>query len=152
MDMYVVIWMVLVVAFAIIEIATMAFVALYFAVGAAAASIVAALGAPLGWQLAAFSVAGIALLVLTRPVIKKRLESPDIPTNVDRMIGKSGIVTIPVDNDANTGQVRIGTEYWTARMPDDAPRELLEVDARVEVVAIEGVTARVVRRDGAPTA
>lgn len=142
-------WIAIVVGFAILEVVTMAFVAIYFAFGAAAAGVAAAFGLGMQWQLLAFSVGAIVMLVLTRPVLKRRLESPDIPTNVDLMVGKGGIVTIPIDNDANTGQVRIGTEYWTARAADGVDR--IPADARVTIESIEGVTARVARRADAPT-
>lgn len=143
MDSELVLWIILAAAFAVLEIATMAFVALYFAVGAIAAGIVAWLGGGLPAQLLAFATTGIVLMLVSRPLLKRKLESPDIATNVDRMVGKRAIVTIAIDNDANTGQVRIGTEYWTARLPEDAPAATIPVDGRVEVIAVEGVTARV---------
>jgi membrane protein implicated in regulation of membrane protease activity len=144
MDDAVLIWIIVAVVFAVIELATMAFVALYFALGAAAGGVAAAFGLGLGWQIAAFGITSIVLLSITRPVIKKRVESPDVATNVDRMTGRGGIVTIEIDNDASTGQIRVGTEYWTARrVESDAPQESIPVDARVRIVAVEGVTARV---------
>lgn len=152
MDSHLVLWIVLAAAFIALEVATMAFVAIYFALGAIAAAIVAWLDGGLEWQLLAFSVAGIALLALTRGLLKRTLESPDIATNVDRMVGKGGIVTIPIDNDASTGQIRVGTEYWTARWPEDQNGGTIGVDERVTIVAVEGVTARVVRRTDEPIA
>jgi membrane protein implicated in regulation of membrane protease activity len=136
-------WIVLAAAFAVLEIATMAFVSLYFAVGAVAAGIVAWADGPLWLQLFAFAATGLILMVITRPLLKRKLEAPSVPTNVDRMVGKRAIVTIAIDNDANTGQIRVGTEYWTARWPEAAPGAVIPVDARVEIVAVEGVTARV---------
>lgn len=147
MDSELVLWIVLAATLAVLEIATMAFVALYFAIGAVAAAIVAWLDGGLEWQLLAFAVTGIVLMLLTRPLLKRKLESPAVHTNVDRLVGKGGIVTIPIDNDANTGQIRVGTEYWTARLPDDSVNTAVPVDARVTVVAVEGVTARVMPRD-----
>lgn len=138
--------------FVIIEVVTVTFVAVYFAIGAAAATAIALGDGSFGVQLAAFSITGVLLMLATRPLLKKKLESPDIPTNVNRMVGKGGIVTITIDNDANTGQIRVGTEYWTARMVDADADRVVPVDERVVVDAIEGVTARVRLRDAAPTA
>lgn len=150
MDPYLILWIVLAATFVVLEIATMAFVAIYLALGSIAAAIVAGLGGELVWQLVAFVVTGLVLLALTRPVLKRRLESPDVAMNVDRMVGRSGIVTIPVDNDANTGQIRVGTEYWTARRPEEARSGgTIPADARVRIVAVEGVTARVLPTDEA---
>jgi membrane protein implicated in regulation of membrane protease activity len=138
--------------FVLVELATVTFVAIYFAIGSAAAAVVALLGGGVGWQMAAFSATGIALLLLTRPFFKQKLESPDVPTNVNRLIGKGGIVTITIDNDANTGQIRVGTEYWTARMPADDAERVVPVDTRVVVEHVEGVTALVRPRAAAPSA
>lgn len=143
MDSQLVMWIVLAAAFAVLEIATMAFVALYFAVGAAAAGVVAWLDGPLALQIGVFAITGLVLMLITRPLLKRKLESPAVHTNVDRMVGKRGIVTIAIDNDANTGQIRVGTEYWTARWPEATPGTTIPVDDRVEIVAVEGVTARV---------
>ena len=140
-----IVWVAIVAAFAVLELVTMAFVALYFAVGAAAAATVAGFGGDLVWQLLAFVITTVVLMLLTRPVLKRKLESPDVATNVHLLIGKGGIVTITIDNDANTGQIRVGTEYWTARVAEGST-ETIPIDARVSVVSVEGVTARVEAR------
>lgn len=151
MDWFV-IWIALAATFVVVEVITVGFVAIYFALGAGAAALVAWLGGGIGWQLLAFAATGIALMVLTRPFLKQKLEPEDVPTNVNRLVGKGGIVTIPIDNDANTGQIRVGTEYWTARMAEDAAEQVVPVDARVTVDAVEGVTALVRPRAAAPSA
>ena len=135
------IWVALAVAFAVTEIATMAFVALYFALGAVAAAVLAGFDVGITWQILAFVVTASVLLAITRPFLKQHLEPAATPMNVDRMSGKRGIVTIPIDNDANTGQIRVGTEYWTARLDVDAASDPLPVESRVEIVRVEGVTA-----------
>jgi membrane protein implicated in regulation of membrane protease activity len=147
MDSWLVLWIILAALFAVTEILTVAFVAIFFALGAIAAAIVAWLDGSVALQMLAFAITGIVLLAITRPVLKRRLQSPSIPTNVNRMVGRTGIVTIPIDNDSNTGQIRVGTEFWTARWPEDAQASVIPVDARVGIVAVEGVTARVLPRD-----
>ncbi|MCW2926720.1 MAG: Membrane protein implicated in regulation of rane protease [Thermoleophilia bacterium] len=150
MDDYLIFWIIAAAAFAVLEAVTVAFVALYFAVGSVAAALVAWADGGLTWQLLAFTLTGVVLMVLTRPVLKSRLESVNVPTNVDRMVGKSGIVTIAIDNDANTGQIRVGTEYWTARLSEAVTDTSVPVDGRVQIVAIEGVTARVIPKVTTP--
>ena len=62
------------------------------------------------------------------------------------LIGRGGIVTIPISNEESTGQIRIGTEYWTARdANEDAPA--IAAGEHVEVIEVRGVTARVRRID-----
>jgi membrane protein implicated in regulation of membrane protease activity len=152
MDDWIIIWGVIAVLFVIVEVMSMAFVAIYIAIGAFAAAMVAIGGGSVGWQFLTFAITGIVLMLLTRPLIKNRLESPDIATNVNRLVGKGGIVTIAIDNDANTGQIRVGTEYWTARVADRDSTGVIPVEARVTVDAVEGVTARVRLRSDAPSA
>lgn len=152
MDDWLVIWGVTAALFVIIEVMTMAFVALYLAIGAFAAAMVALGDGSVAWQFVAFAVTGIVLMVLTRPFIKGKLESPSVATNVSLLVGKGGIVTIAIDNDANTGQIRVGSEYWTARVPDEDGTTVIPVDARVLVESVEGVTARVRLRSDEPNA
>ncbi len=152
MEGYVILWGAIAAAFVIGEVLSMAFVSIYFAIGAGVAALVAYLDAGLAWQLLAFAGTGIVLMAITRPFLKGKLESPGLPTNVDRMAGRGGVVTIAIDNVANTGQIRVGTEYWTARVADEASEEVIPVDARVVVQRVEGVTARVLPRESAPIA
>jgi membrane protein implicated in regulation of membrane protease activity len=137
-----VVWLVIGVVCLIAEVLTMSFVIAYFGVGALAAAAAAALGAPLWGQAAVFGVVSVALLASTRRVIVDLLQSgtPQL-TNVNALIGKGAVVTIPISNYESTGQIRIGTEFWTARSIDDVTA--IPAGARVEVVEIAGVTARV---------
>jgi membrane protein implicated in regulation of membrane protease activity len=152
MEQWEIIWAVAAAFFIVVEVVTVTFVSVYFGVGALAAMVVALAGGSVPWQFVAFAVTGVVLMVLTRPFLKKRLESPDVPTNVNLLVGKGGIVTITIDNDANTGQIRVGTEYWTARLPEELADQVVPVDTRVLVESVEGVTARVRPRAAAPSA
>ena len=144
MDNALLIWIIIVALLAVTEIATTAFVAIYLAIGAGGAAIVAAFDGGYPLQFAVFAIVGVVLMLLTRPFIKRKLETPDMPMNVDKVVGKTGIVTIAVDNDSNTGQIRVGTEFWTARRPDETPEGgALAAGSRVRVISVEGVTARV---------
>lgn len=143
MNTHLIAWIAVAALFAIAELGTMAFVAMYISLGAVAAAVIAGYGGMFAWQLLAFVLASVTLLALTRPFLKHRLEGATEMTNVHALVGKTAIVTIPIDNDANTGQIRVGTEYWTARLPDEAPSARIEVNERVRVISVEGVTARV---------
>jgi len=144
------IWAIAGVACLLAELLTLTFVLLYFGLGGIAAAGAALVGVPLAGQVGVFAVVALGLLALTRrPLL--RLIQPGSPTamNVHALIGKRGIVTIPVSNDASTGQVRIGTEFWTARNASDDARALAPGD-HVEVVEVSGVTARVRRIEVEP--
>jgi membrane protein implicated in regulation of membrane protease activity len=127
------------------EALTLQFVLIYFGLGAlVAAAVSPVVDTPV--QGLVFAVASVLLMVLTRrPLIAWAGRGRGVATNVDLVTGRSAIVTIPVDNHANTGQVRVGSEYWTARTPsDDDPPIPVDVVVRIESVA--GVTVRVVPR------
>lgn len=89
-------------------------------------------------------VAAMALAVLYfvfgRRLIKSRLIVTTKKTNIDKLIGKTGIVTRPVIPDT-PGLVRIDDEDWRARSDETLP-----VKAKVMVESIEGVTLKVCSR------
>ncbi len=144
------IWLIVGVACLALETVTLSFVVSYFGIGALAASAAALLGAPVGGQVAVFGVVSLVLLLFTRRVIVDLVQGKkQAVTTVHTLIGRGGIVTIPISNEQSTGQIRIGTEYWPARLADD-DRALVPAGARGEVVDVVGVTARVRVRDGAP--
>jgi membrane protein implicated in regulation of membrane protease activity len=144
------IWLIVGVACLALETMTLSFVVSYFGIGALAASAAALLGAPVGGQVAVFAIVALVLLLFTRRVIVDLVQGRKaVVTNVHSLIGRGAIVTIPISNDQSTGQIRIGTEYWTARVAED-DRVVIPAGARVEVVEVVGVTARVRLRDGAP--
>jgi len=144
------IWAIAGVACLLAELITLTVVLVYVGIGALAAAAAALLGVPLAGQLGIFALVAFVLLALTRRPILRILQPGDPEaTNVHALIGKRGIVTIPVSNDASTGQVRIGTEFWTARNASDDARALAPGD-HVEVVEVSGVTARVRRIEVEP--
>ena len=128
-----------------LEAMTLQFVLVYFGLGAIVAAIVSPFVGPAG-QGIAFAVSAVVLMVLTRrPLVRWSLRQRGTETNVDTIAGRSAVVTIVVDNHANTGQIRVGSEYWTARTPgdEDAP---IPLGAVVHIESVAGVTARVVPR------
>ena len=141
--MEVAVWLVAAIALLVAEATSGAFVAAYFALGALLAALAGALGAPLWAQGLEFVVVSMVLLVLTRQLVMRGLgKQTGQRMNVYALEGQQGIVTIPIDNDAATGQIRIGSEFWTARCVDDLPAPI-PIGAKVDVVDVRGVTARV---------
>ena len=130
-------WLAGAVLLAVIELMSMDFVLLMFALGALAAAGVTALGAPLWLAITVFAVVSVALLSLLRPALLQRLHSgPTLATGFANLVGKSALVLQPVD--ARDGRVRIGNDEWSARTAD--PRTI-DVGVEARVVAIDGATA-----------
>lgn len=131
-----IVWLFLLVVFLAAEAATVSMVSLWFAVSALVALLVALLGGP-GWlQGTLFLVISAVLLALLRPLVKRYVTPRITATNVDSVIGSTGLVTTAIDNVSAVGQVKLGAMEWTARSTSGQP---IPVGTRVRVDKIEGV-------------
>jgi membrane protein implicated in regulation of membrane protease activity len=135
MDLMIIIWFVLIIVAALIEMNTMDLASIWFSVGALFAFILALVGVDVAWQVVVFLVVSMGLVVSVRPVAKNYFKTNQISTNADRLIGKVAVCTkaIPV---GDRGEVKIDGKYWLAVTSGDQD---IQVDERVEVLAIEGV-------------
>jgi membrane protein implicated in regulation of membrane protease activity len=110
------------------------------AIAALVPALIGAAGAPIEVQIGAFIVAAVASLGLVRPIARRHLHTPArIRTGTAALIGSRALVLERVD--ADSGQVKIGGEVWSARPYDED--DVYEPGARVEVVKIQGATALV---------
>ena len=130
-------WVVALVVFLIVEAVTAGLVSIWFVFGSLVALICAALGAAIWLQIFWFVIVSVATLVLTRPLVKRYVDSRSVATNADRSIGRAAVVTERIDNLAATGAVKLDGVVWTARSTDDAVA--IETGEHVTVRAIEGV-------------
>ena len=142
----VVVWIVAALALFGIEATTVSFVALYFGVGALASALVAAVGGGLALQLLVFSLVSVLTLLATRRWVSRSLTRvPVARSNVNSLVGRRGVVTHAITAAAGRGQIRVGTEFWSAR-PYIESGDIPEGET-VEVLSIEGVTALVMPLD-----
>lgn len=130
------IWLGLLILFAIGEAVTVGLTSIWFAAGALAALLCALLGGPLWLQVTLFIVVSALSLLAIRPVAQKYFNSKVEPTNADRVIGTEAVVTEAIDNLQGTGAVRIGGIVWSAR---SAVEESIPEGTLVRVLRIEGV-------------
>ncbi len=130
-------WLVLAIAFAAVELATVGLVSIWFAAGAFAALLVAVLHGNVILQVIVFLAVSIVLLVSTRSWAKKYLNSRIQKTNVDSVIGEKTRLTERVSNLDQTGKAVVLGQEWTARAAHD--NEIIEQGELVEVVAVSGV-------------
>ena len=132
-----VVWLIAMVVLLIVEGVIPGLVSIWFAAGALVALLLSLIGAPLWLQGTAFLIVSLALLVLTRPLAKKYVNSRTTPTNADRIIGRDCVVTEEIDNLRGTGAVSVDGKTWTARLErvdGKAPK-----GAVVKALRIEGV-------------
>lgn len=136
MNWFAIIWLVLLVIFLIAEASTVTLVSLWFATGSLVALIAGLLGGPLWLQVGLFLLVATLSLIALRPLVRKFLTPKITATNVDSVIGSTGLVTAPIDNIAATGQVKLGAMVWTARSSSGTP---IPEGTLVKVDKIEGV-------------
>lgn len=130
------VWLGLVILFLIAEGATVSLVSLWFAAGAVVAMFAALLGAGAWLQTGLFLVVSGALLLMLRPIVRRYLVPKITPTNVDSLVGSTGLVTEAIDNVTASGQVKLGAMEWTAR---STTGENIPQGALIRVDRIEGV-------------
>lgn len=134
---WILIWVVLLVAFVVIEVLTMGLTTLWFAGGALVAAVLAALNLPPYVQIAAFIVVSLVLIFFTRPIAVRYFNVDRVKTNAESIVGKKAIVTGTIDNLKATGQVTVNGMEWSARaVADDIT---IPEGAVVYIVAISGV-------------
>lgn len=137
MDLTAIIWLGLLVFFLVVEAACpLHLVSLWFAAGSLVALAAYLLGAPLWLQITLFLLVSCLLLVSLWPLSKKYLTPKLSATNVDSIIGSTGIITAAVDNVKAEGQAKLGTMEWTARSTTGDP---ISQGTLVKVDRIEGV-------------
>ena len=138
MELETILWLVLLVVFLIVEASTVTLVSIWFAAGSLAALLAALLGGKLWLQVTAFLVVAVLSLIALRPLFRRFIRPKLTATNVDSVIGSTGLVTASVDNVTAAGQVKLGAMEWTARSTSGAP---IPVGTLVKVDRIEGVKA-----------
>lgn len=132
-----VVWLVVGLLLIAAEVLTSGFVLIMFGAGALVAAGFAALGAGPLPEVAAFAGTSVALITVARPVLKRRLHTTHVPTNVDALVGDRAIVVSTVD--AHGGKIKLRGELWSARAFDET--EVLQPGHAVTVMTISGATA-----------
>ena len=131
-------WLCLMVVFCMVEASTVTMVSLWFAAGSLAAMAVSLFHGPVWLQLIMFLAVSSILLALLRPLVRKFVTPKLTKTNIDSVIGSSGLVTVTIDNVSAKGQIKLGAMEWTARSTSG---ESIEAGTLVRVDRIEGVKA-----------
>ena len=133
----VIFWLVAMVALIVIELATLGLTTIWFACGALAAVIAAALDAPLLLQILMFVVVSFAVLLAVRPIAVKYFNKDRTRTNIESMIGRQAIVVSEIDNMQGIGQVTVNGMDWSARSTINELK--IAVGHVVVIRAVDGV-------------
>ena len=130
------VWLILLIAFVVVEALTVSLVSIWFAAGAVAALIVSGFTSSWLVQFAVFAVVSAVALAATRPLVKKRMTARRVPTNADINVGRKAQV-LEVTPDV-TGRVRLDGVDWNARSEQTIPAGSLCV-----VLSVDGATLTV---------
>lgn len=129
-----IVWLVLLVAFVVMETATVQLICIWFAAGALAAMVVSLLGGAVWLQVLVFFTVSIVLLASLWPVAKKRFQPKLVATNKDALVGRVCSVTEDIDP-LEGGRVKIGDVTWSARVEGET---VIPAGKRVKVLKVQG--------------
>ena len=137
MEMFVV-WLIIVIILAAIEISTVNLVTIWFVASGILALIASFFISSILVQFAIFVIIGVILLATTRKVAVDVLKKKgSVATNTDRVIGMEGLVTEEITR-LTPGEVKVDGKKWTAV----ADKKIIK-GRKIKVLDIEGVKLRV---------
>jgi len=113
------------------------------AIGSLLAGIVALLPIGLPLQVVTFAVTTLASFVGVRPFLVRHFQlgqDTGLRTNVDALLGKTGLVSERIDPATKKGRVIVDGEDWRGATTDNTA---LEPGTRVMVIQVDGTTLMV---------
>lgn len=132
MDMWV-LWLIIVILLTYLEAVTVNLVCIWFIISAIICLLLSFVIDYFIIQFTIFVILGIILMLLTRPILLKKLLKKDVKTNLDRVIGMEGIVTEEITK-LKVGEVKVDGKKWSA-----ISDKKIEVGTTIIVDAIDGV-------------
>lgn len=136
-----VVWLIIVILLALIEITTVNLTTIWFVVSGIIALIISLFVGNYIIQFAAFVIVGVILLITTKPFLTKFFKQHKVKTNIDRIIGMTGVVTQAIKKN-DDGEVKVDGKKWTAY----ADKAIKKGDL-VKVLEIKGVKIKVERTE-----
>lgn len=138
MDIWRWLWTIFAIVMGIGEIFTAGFFLLPFAIGGAAAAILAWVGANILAQWLVFFGVTIFSLAYLRKYIGRQDEVEQPRVGANRWIGSEGVVLEAVDPHSGAGMVRVLNEEWRATSPGPIP-----AGTRIVVTDVQGARLKV---------
>ena len=106
-------WLVLFIVLVFIELVTVNLVTIWFVFGSLVSFFVSLFFDNTSLQVGIFVVVSFIALLLTKNIVNKVKNKQIIPTNLDRVIGKIGIVTETI-SPLKIGEVKVDGKLWSA--------------------------------------
>ena len=130
-------WLVIFLILITIEATTVNLVSVWFAIGALVSTFVSLAIDDTMIQLIVFVLVSTISLLLTKKFVNKIKDREVSPTNLDRVIGSTGIVTEDI-KPYDIGEVKVDGKRWSA-----ISKEEIKSGSKVEILAIDGVKLQV---------
>lgn len=131
------IWLGIVIVLAIIECLTINLTTIWFVLSGIIALIISIFTDSFLLQFGLFSILGVILMILTKPLLTKKLKVKSVRTNLDRIIGMEGVVTETIQP-FEPGEVKVDGKRWTA-----IAKTTIEIGTLVRIDEIAGVKVKV---------
>jgi membrane protein implicated in regulation of membrane protease activity len=146
-------WVIVAVAFAVVEVMTVAFFAVFITIGALGAAVVSLLGFNLLVQAIVLGLLGVAGILVARPYLVDRLHigRPALRSGADSMVGQQAVLLEPILGVGQPGHLKIAGELWPALTDDGSA---VPVNTLVVVTALRSTTliVRAASSTSTPTA
>lgn len=131
------VWLITVILLALIEIATINLTTIWFVLSGIIALIISLFVDNYLIQFGSFVIVGVILLITTKPFLTKFVKQHKEKTNIDRIIGMTGVVTEQIKKN-DTGEVKVDGKKWTAYADKS-----IKVGELVKILEIKGVKIKV---------
>ena len=138
---YWVLWLIVILILTILEISTVGLVSIWFIASGVVALILSFFVPNFYIQFTTFVVLGIILLITTRPILNKVIVPKKTRTNLDRVIGMTGVVTETISKNT-VGEVKVDGKKWSA-----ISKTKIDVGDEVIIKDIDGVKL-IVEKEG----
>lgn len=136
------VWIIVAVALAVVEIATVGFFFMFFAFGALITAFATVLTDDLNIQLMVFLGSSVILLLFGRPILKRMFNLSDNPvaSNASKLVGEPVLVLEPVTRYSGRVRVLHSGESWSAYLADGLSENCSELPTGAEglVKAVDG--------------
>ena len=106
-------WVIIILALAIIEVVTINLVTIWYVASAIVALIVSFFIDNFTVQFSIFVILGTIFLITTKKALDKLIKEKHAKTNLDRIVGMTGIVTEDISKNI-VGAVKVDGKIWSA--------------------------------------
>ena len=135
MDAIFYVWLGVIVAAVVVESLTADLISVWFVGGGIVALVLELCGVDETWQLLAFFLVSLGLLISLRTPLKKKLDKQTVLTNADSLVGLQCTMRKETSFEC-PGEVKVRDVVWTAVAEDEKAQ--IAAGTLVTVVAIKG--------------